>query len=101
MNIQTPYRISFSIITIKIPFLNSLLISLRYKSIKGIFCTKNNIFTGGGYFIDMPIEVKWFSIIGFLILLINLELNTLLPYNISLGLTNLKTPFLSNFLIFF
>ena len=38
---------------------------------------------------------------GFLISLINLELNTLLPYSISLGLTSLKTPFLSDPLISF
>ena len=31
--------------------------------------------------------------LGFLILLINLKLNTLLPYSIFLGLTSLKTPF--------
>ena len=34
--------------------------------------------------------------LGFLILLTNLELNTLLLYSISLGLTSSKTPFLSN-----
>jgi len=39
--------------------------------------------------------------LGFLILLTNLELNTLLLYGISLGLTSSKTPFLSNPLISF
>ena len=37
--------------------------------------------------------LKALLVLGFLILLINLELNTLLLYSISLGLTNLKTPF--------
>ena len=53
-----PYKTFFSVITIKTPFLNSLLISLYYKSVKGVFCTKTNIFTGGDYFADMPAEVK-------------------------------------------
>jgi hypothetical protein len=39
--------------------------------------------------------------LGFLILLINLKLNTLLPCGTFLGLTSLKTPFLSNPLISF
>jgi hypothetical protein len=63
-----PYRISFFIITTKIFFLNSLLISLYYKSIKGGSCTKTNIFIGRGCLTDMPIKVKWFSIIGFLVI---------------------------------
>jgi len=45
--------------------------------------------------------LKALSELGFLILLINLELNTLLLCGISLGLTSLKTPFLSNPLISF
>ena len=53
-----PYRIFFFIITIKMPFLSSLLISLYCKSIKGVFYTKTDIFIDRGYFIDIPIEVK-------------------------------------------
>jgi len=45
--------------------------------------------------------LKALLVLGFLILLTNLELNNLLLYSISLGLTSLKTPFLSNLLISF
>ena len=45
--------------------------------------------------------LKALLVLGFLILLINLKLNTLLPYSISLGLTSLKTYFLNNPLISF
>ena len=58
LNIQTPYKISLFIIIIKTLFLRSLLISLYYKSIKGVSYTRTNIFIGGDYFIDIPIEVK-------------------------------------------
>ena len=44
--------------TAKTPFLSSLLISLRYKSVKGVSYTRTDISVGGGYFIDMPTEVK-------------------------------------------
>ena len=85
---------SLSAITIKIPFLSSLLISLRRKSVNGGFCTKTNISTCGDCLADMPVglvdiliklidmlielvsmpmeltnmptEVMWFSIMGFL-----------------------------------
>ena len=40
------------------PFLNSLLISLYYKFIKGVSYTKTDIFTGRGYFMDIFIEVR-------------------------------------------
>ena len=50
------------------PFLSSLLISLYYKSIKEVSCNKTNIFIGSGYLINILIEVKWFSIIGFLVI---------------------------------
>ena len=53
-----PYRISLFITTIKTPFLSSLLISLRYKSIKGVSYTRTNISTEGSYFIDITIEVR-------------------------------------------
>ena len=62
------YRISFSVITAKMFFLSSLLISLYYKSIKGVFYTRTDIFAGGGYLTNMSVEVKWFSIIGFLVI---------------------------------
>jgi hypothetical protein len=61
---RTPYRTSLSIITAKTPFLSSPLISLYYKFIKGVSCTRTNISIGGDYLIDVPIEVKWLSIIG-------------------------------------
>ena len=53
-----PYKMSFSVIIIKMLFLSSLLISLYYKSIKGVFCTRTNISIGGDYFTDIPVEVK-------------------------------------------
>ena len=53
-----PYKISFSIITVKIPFLSNLLISLYYKPVKGVFYTRTNIFTSGDYFVDISMEIK-------------------------------------------
>ena len=53
-----PYKISFSITTAKTPFLNSLLISLYYKSIKGVSYTKTNISTSRGCLADIPAKVK-------------------------------------------
>ena len=53
-----PYKISSFITTVKTPFLNSLLISLYYKSVKGVFYTKTNISIGGICFTDIPIKVK-------------------------------------------
>ena len=52
-----PCRISFSIITVKTPFLNGLLISLYYKSVKGVFYTKTNIFIGGDCLTDIPAKL--------------------------------------------
>ena len=49
---------SFSIITAKMPFSSSPLISLCYKSIKGVSCTKTNISAGRDYLIDIPVEVR-------------------------------------------
>ena len=49
---------SLSVTTIKIPFLSSLLISLRCKFVKGVSYTKTDISTGGSYFIDIPAEVR-------------------------------------------
>ena len=54
LNIQTPYRISLSAITIKTPFLSSLLISLCCKSVNGGFCTKTNISVYGDCLTDIP-----------------------------------------------
>ena len=53
-----PYKISLSVITVKIPFLSSLLISLYYKSVKGISYTRTNIFIGGDCLTDIPVEVR-------------------------------------------
>jgi len=68
LNIQTPCGTSLSIITVKMPFLSSLLISLCYKSVKGVFCTKTNISIGRDCLVDLPAEVRWFSVTGFLVI---------------------------------
>jgi hypothetical protein len=68
LNIRTPCRTSLSVTAVKTPFLSSLLISLYYKSIKGAFCTRTNISIGGGCLIDVLVEVRWFSIMGFLVI---------------------------------
>ena len=49
---------SLSVITIKTPFLSSLLIFLRYKSIKGVSYIRTNISAGGDCLADIPIEVR-------------------------------------------
>jgi hypothetical protein len=64
LNIQTPYRTSFSIITTKTPFSSSLLISLRHKSVKEVSCTRTNISAGRVCLTDVPTEVRWFLVIG-------------------------------------
>ena len=66
LNIRTPYRTSLSVIIAKTPFLSSPLISLRRKSVKGVSYIRTNISIGGDYFTDMPTEVRWFSVTGFL-----------------------------------
>ena len=58
LNIRMPYKPFLFIITAKTPFLNSLLISLYYKSAKGDSYIRTSIFTGGGYFINIPTEVR-------------------------------------------
>jgi hypothetical protein len=58
LNIQTPYKISLSIITTKTPFLSSLLISLRYKSVKVVSYIRTNISIGGDCLADIPMEVR-------------------------------------------
>ena len=54
LNIQTPYRISLSAITTKIPFLSSLLISLRRESVNRGSCTKTNISICRDCLADIP-----------------------------------------------
>ena len=49
---------SLSVITAKMPFLSSLLISLRCKSVKGVSYTRTDISAGGDCFVDVPAEVK-------------------------------------------
>ena len=58
LKIWTPYGTSFSVITAKTPFLSSPLISLRYKSVKGVSYIRTNISIGGDYFTDIPAEVR-------------------------------------------
>ena len=53
-----PYKISLFVITAKTPFLSSLLISLHYKSIKGVSYTRTNISAGGGCLADISIKVS-------------------------------------------
>ena len=61
---RTPCGTSFSIITAKTPFLSSPLISLHYKSVKGVSCIRTDIsiggdcFVGGDCFADIPTEVR-------------------------------------------
>ena len=50
-----PYRTSLSTITIKIPFLSSLLISLCCESVNGGSCTKTNISVCGDCLTDIPV----------------------------------------------
>ena len=49
---------SLSVITIKTPFLNSLLISLYYKFVKGASYIRINISAGGDCLTDVPTEVR-------------------------------------------
>ena len=53
-------------------FLSSLLISLHYKSVKGVSYTRTNISTGEGCLVEVSVKVstkvKWFSIMGFLVI---------------------------------
>ena len=58
LNIQIPYRISLSVITAKMPFLSSPLISLYYKSVKGVSYIRTNISIGGDCFINIPAKVR-------------------------------------------
>ena len=58
LNIRTPCGTSFSVTTAKTPFLSSPLISLYYKSVKGVSYTRTNISIGRDCFADIPIEVR-------------------------------------------
>jgi len=58
LNIRTPCGMSLSVITVKMPFLNSPLISLRRESIKGVFYTRTDISAGGDCLTDIPAEVR-------------------------------------------
>ena len=52
-----PYRTSFSIITAKIPFLSSPLISLRHNSVNGVSYTRTNISAYRDYLANIPTEL--------------------------------------------
>ena len=52
-----PYKTSFSVITAKIPFLSSPLISLCYNSVNGVSCTRTDISACRDCLIDMPAEL--------------------------------------------
>jgi len=58
LNIRTPCGTSLSVITIKMPFLSNPLISLRYKSVKGVSCTRADISVGRDCLADIPVEVR-------------------------------------------
>ncbi len=58
LNIRTPCKMSLSIMTAKISFLNSLLISLCYKSVKVVSCIKTDISVGGSCLVDVPAEIR-------------------------------------------
>ena len=58
LNIWMPYGTSLSIITIKTPFLSSLLIFLYRESVKGVSYIRTNISAGGDYLADIPAEVR-------------------------------------------
>jgi hypothetical protein len=73
LNMQIPCRISLSVITAKMPFSSSLLISLCRESVKGVSCTRTDISAGGDCLVDIPVELigmpmkfMWFFVAGFL-----------------------------------
>jgi hypothetical protein len=53
-----PYKILLFVTIIKTPFLSSLLISLRYKSIKRVSYIRTNISIDKSCFISVFIKVK-------------------------------------------
>ena len=52
-----PCRTSFSVITAKIPFLSSPLISLHCDSVNGVSYTRTNISACGDCLADIPVEL--------------------------------------------
>ena len=48
---------SFSVITVKTPFLSSLLISLHHNFINGVSCTRTNISACKDCLADMPVKL--------------------------------------------
>jgi hypothetical protein len=58
LNIRTPCGMSFSTIAAKTPFSSSLLISLHYKSVKGVSYIRTDISAGGDRFSGAFAEVK-------------------------------------------
>jgi hypothetical protein len=58
LNIQTPYRMSLSITTIKTPFSSSPLISLCCESVKGVSYIRTNISVDRSCFTGISIEVR-------------------------------------------
>jgi hypothetical protein len=59
-----PYGMSLSIMTIKMPFLSSLLISLHHESVNGVSYTRTNISIGGSCFMGAFVEVRRFLVTG-------------------------------------
>ena len=57
LNIRTPCGTSLTVITMKIPFLSSLLISLRHKSVNGASCTRTDISACGDCLADISAEL--------------------------------------------
>ena len=65
LNIRTLYKTSLFIMTVKTLLSNSLLISLRHKSIKEVSYIKTNISINKGCFTGISAEIKWFSVTGY------------------------------------
>jgi hypothetical protein len=53
-----PYKTLLFVIIVKTPFLSSLLISLHYKFVKGVFYIRTNIFIDRSCFIGVFIKVR-------------------------------------------
>jgi hypothetical protein len=58
LNIRTPCGMSLSIITAKMPFLSSLLISLCRESVKGVSYIRTNISADRSYFMGVSAEIR-------------------------------------------
>jgi len=58
LNIRTPYGTSLSVTTVKTPFSNSLLISLRRESVKEVSYIKTDISADRSYFTGISAEVR-------------------------------------------